>query len=73
MKHKPTCPVEAKDDGYSSCTCGAAKANLEKLQAETLSEKNLRLIREKQAICAHKNVDEQDGFVWCADCNLDFN
>ena len=44
---------------------------LAELQAETLSEKSVRLVREKQAKCPHDNVEECDGFVWCADCNYD--
>lgn len=49
------------------------REELEKLKAETLVHKNQRLIREKQAVCLHTNVEEQDGFSWCADCNLDLN
>ena len=46
---------------------------LQKLQAETLCQKNRRLILEKQAVCPHKNIEEQDGFRWCGDCDFDFN
>jgi hypothetical protein len=49
------------------------REELEKLKAETLVQKNQRMIREKQAVCPHTNIDEQDGFRWCADCDLDFN
>jgi len=46
---------------------------LQKLQSETLSEKHRRLTLEKQTICPHTNIDEQDGFRWCADCDYNFN
>lgn len=47
------------------------RQELQTLQAETLAQKHKRLVRAKQAACPHTNIDEMDGFVWCADCDFD--